>query len=288
MKSLGLGPSPSPVRDVSRLAWRRAAAARLLAPGTSRPVPEETPIAFSYEGAAYAVMMATPADLSDFAVGFSLSERIIASPADLESLETVSTEDGILLRITLANQPASAYWERRRYLAGPSGCGLCGLESLAEAARLPPSVTVGVCITHKDILDAMAALPAWQPMNRLTGALHGAALWLPEKGIVAAREDVGRHNALDKLIGAASRDGIDAVGGAVLLTSRVSVEMIQKAAVLGAPILVAVSAPTALAVRVAEAAGITLVAVARQDGFEIFSHPDRVLGAELGQPAAAD
>jgi FdhD protein len=145
-----------------------------------------------------------------------------------------------------------------------------------------------VHVSSKEVLDAMAALPAWQPINRETGALHAAALWLPGEGIVAAREDVGRHNALDKLIGAVRRDGIAATAGAVLLTSRVSVEMVQKAAILGAPILVAVSAPTALAVRVAETAGITLVAIARRDGFEIFSHPHRIYGTRVEQTAAAD
>ena len=287
MRPLAVGALPHPFSDASRFVWR-AAAARCLTTSTSRSVPEETPIAFSYESAAYAVMMATPADLADFAIGFSLSERIIRSANDIESLEIVSTEDGILLRMSLAQKPATAYWERRRYLAGPSGCGLCGLESLAEAARQPPSVAGGVHVSSQEVLDAMAALPAWQPMNRETGALHAAALWLPGEGIVAAREDVGRHNALDKLIGAVRRDGIAATAGAVLLTSRVSVEMVQKAAILGAPILVAVSAPTALAVRVAETAGITLVAIARRDGFEIFSHPHRIYGTGVEQTAAAD
>jgi FdhD protein len=279
---------PRAIRRVPRRVWRSAAAARFPGSGTCRSVPEETPIAFSYEGAAYAVMMATPADLVDFAVGFSLSEQIIASPQEIETLETVSTEEGILLRMTLAEKPACAYWKRRRRLAGPSGCGLCGLESLAEAARMPPRVSGGISVPAATICEVMPALSASQPLGRATRALHAAALWLPREGIVAAREDVGRHNALDKLIGAVSRDGISARAGAVLLTSRVSVEMVQKTAVLGTPILVAVSAPTALAVRVAEAAGITLVAVARQDGFEVFSHPQRILTRDAGQPAAAD
>ena len=287
MTPFEIGAPPRPFCDASRFVQRRMPGPRL-APRTTRAVPEETAIAFSYEGAAYAVMMATPADLTDFAIGFSLTERIIRSPCDVETLETVSTADGIMLRMSLAHQPSAAYWERRRRLAGPSGCGLCGLESLADAMRAPPPVTGDARLSRKEIFDAMAALPAWQPMNRATGALHAAALWLPTAGIVAAREDVGRHNALDKLIGAAARDGISAAGGAVLLTSRVSVEMIQKAAIFGVPILVAVSAPTALAVRVAEAAGITLAAIARQDGFEIFTHADRLLDVEFEQPAAAD
>ena len=287
MTPLEIGAPPRPFCDASRFVQRRMPGPRL-APRTTRAVPEETAIAFSYEGAAYAVMMATPADLTDFAIGFSLTERIIRSPCDVETLETVSTADGIMLRMSLAHQPSVAYWERRRRLAGPSGCGLCGLESLADAMRAPPPVTGDAGLSRKEIFDAMAALPDWQPMNRATGALHAAALWLPTAGIVAAREDVGRHNALDKLIGAAARDGISAASGAVLLTSRVSVEMIQKAAIFGVPILVAVSAPTALAVRVAEAAGITLAAVARHDGFEIFTHADRLLDVEFEQPAAAD
>jgi len=288
MMPLEIGAVPRPFCEASRLVRRRASGPRLAPPRATRAVPEETAVAFSYEGAAYAVMMATPADLTDFAIGFSLTERIIGSPRDIETLETVSTADGIMLRMNLANRPAAAYWERRRRLAGPSGCGLCGLESLADAMRRPPLVTGGARISHREIFDAMAALPDWQPMNRATGALHAAALWLPGDGIVAAREDVGRHNALDKLIGAAAREGISATGGAVLLTSRVSVEMVQKAAILGVPILVAISVPTALAVRVAETAGITLAAIARHDGFEIFTHPGRLLDSEFEQPAAAD
>jgi FdhD protein len=288
MTPLEISAPPRPFCNAPRRVRRRAPGARLAVPCTTRTVPEETAIAFSYEGAAYAVMMATPADLTDFAVGFSLAERVIGSPHDVETLETVSTADGIMVRMSLAHQPAAAYWERRRRLAGPSGCGLCGLESLADAMRSPPTVAGGARISHEEIFDAMAALPEWQPMNRATGALHAAALWLPGRGIVMAREDVGRHNALDKLIGAAARDGISASGGAVLLTSRVSVEMVQKAAILGAPVLVAVSAPTALAVRVAQTAGITLAAIARQDGFEIFTRADRLLDVEFEQLAAAD
>lgn len=257
----------------------------------SRPVPEETPIAFSYEGLSYAVMMATPTDLGDFAVGFSLTEGIIESLSDIESLEIVPTEGGILLRMSLAESRAARFWERRRYLAGPSGCGLCGLESIAEAIRTPPAVgdgaRDGVSVSQKAIFEAMALLPGLQTLNHATGALHAAALWAPEDGIVCVREDVGRHNALDKLTGAAAQAGFCAANSAVLLTSRVSVEMVQKVAALGAPILVAVSAPTALAVRVAEAAGITLIGIARRDTFESFTHPHRIRGANAGEDGPA-
>jgi FdhD protein len=255
-------------------AWRHAGAGPLPA---LRKVPEETPVAFAYQGAGYAVMMATPADLGDFALGFSLNEGVVRSPDEIETIDIVPTDDGILLRMTLADGAADAFWERRRYLAGPSGCGLCGLESLAQAARQPQRVTGDFRISAAAIATAMASLPGHQPLNRLTGALHAAAYWTPDEGIVVVREDVGRHNALDKLTGAIAGAGLRAAAGAVLLTSRVSVEMVQKAASLGAPILVAVSAPTALALRTAAEAGITLVAVARHDGFETFTNPQRIL-----------
>jgi len=260
-------------REAERVVWRGAAPH---AAAEARRVPEETPIALSYEGAAYAVMMATPADLEDFAMGFSLNERIVRTPAEIEALDIVAVENRILLRMELADASADAFSTRRRRIAGPSGCGLCGIESLAEAAVRPPRVGVGIRVSAADIFGAMEALPALQPMNRLTGALHAAAFWTPGEGIVSAREDVGRHNALDKLTGAAARSGRTGAGGAVLLTSRVSVEMVQKAAIFGATILVAVSAPTALALRAAHEAGITLVAVARRDGFEVFTHAGRV------------
>ena len=261
-------------RDAPRRIWR-CEKSDVGAP--SRVVAEETPVAFAYQGTSYAVMMATPADLEDFAVGFSLNEGVIRSPDEIEELDIVRSDDGIVLRITLANGPADAFWQRRRYLSGPSGCGLCGLESLAQATRRPRPVTGGIRVSGDAIYTAMKLLPARQTMNRLTGALHAAAFWTPDEGIVSVREDIGRHNALDKLTGAVLAAGRSATEGAVLLTSRVSVEMVQKAASLGAAIVVAISAPTALALRVADAAGITLIAVARRDGFETFTHPDRLL-----------
>ena len=259
------------VQAIDRGIWRNGVASE----GT-RFIPEETPLALTYNGGTYAVMMGTPQNLEDFAVGFSLSEGIVKSVDNIRSLEVVRLDDGIELRMWLAPEDAARISERRRHVAGPTGCGICGIESIAEAVRPAAVVSQGQSFTPGEIMAAMQAIAPLQSINLQTRAVHAAAFWSPAGNIVALREDVGRHNALDKLAGSLARSRTDAAGGMVLLTSRVSVEMVQKAAAIGASVMIAVSAPTALAIRTAEAAGITLVAIARQDGFEIFTHGSRV------------
>jgi FdhD protein len=244
-----------------------------------RDVPVEMPVALVYDGATYAVMMASPTDLEAFAIGFSLSEGIIGAPEDIASLEVIEHHNGVELRMWLAEGRARDLVARRRQITGPTGCGLCGVESLEAVASVLATVDSDVTFDAAEIEAALAALPAAQLLNQQTHAVHGAGFWTVEEGLVAIAEDVGRHNALDKLIGGLRRQGVTPSRGIVLLTSRVSVEMVQKAATAGAPVVVAVSAPTGLALKVAEAAGITLVAIARKDGFEIFTHPQRIRGA---------
>jgi FdhD protein len=260
-----------PSRNVHREIWRDG-----LHSSSERPVPEETPVAVVYDGSTYAVMMATPEDLEDFAIGFSLTEGVVLGAADIKSIDIIRSRDGVELRMWLAGSNSQRLRERRRRIAGPTGCGLCGIESLAESIRPAEIVGVGRNFSPEQIMAAMQSIAPLQKLNIETRAVHAAAFWQSSRGVVALREDVGRHNALDKLAGALARDGVAANDGIVVLTSRVSVEMVQKTSMIGASVIVSVSAPTALAVRVANEAGITLAAIARADGFEVFTRTDRI------------
>jgi FdhD protein len=269
-----------PVRTVQRRVWRESGVSEGL-----RTIPEEAALALTYNGGTYAVMMGTPQNLRDFAVGFSLSEGIVQSADDIRSLDIVHLDDGIELRMWLDPSQAERLNERRRHIAGPTGCGICGIDSIAEAVRPAAIVAEGRSFSPQQIMAAMQAVAPLQTINIETRAVHAAAFWMPGRGIVSLREDVGRHNALDKLAGALAQGKIAASEGMVLLTSRVSVEMVQKTAAMGAPLMVAVSAPTALAVRMADAAGITLAAIARADGFEIFTHARRIVASPAPEGA---
>jgi FdhD protein len=261
-----------PLTQTTRLA-RRAAGST----SGNRMVPEETPVAFSFAGTTHAVMMASPADFEDFALGFSLTEGIIESPDEIESIEVEDHGAGIDIQIRLKDQANQKFQARRRRLAGPVGCGLCGIESIEEAMRSVDSVErAAITLSAADIVQSVKLLSKVQPLHAETGAVHAAGFYMPGKGIVQAREDVGRHNALDKLAGALTRKGIDGSTGAVVVTSRVSVEMVQKTAAIGASFIIAVSAPTALAIRTADEAGMTLVALVRGEDFDVFTHPERV------------
>jgi len=260
---------PSVERD--RMTWRGASSRG------PRAVATETPIAFVYDGGTEAVMMATPADLEDFAVGFSLNDGVVASLGDIVEIGVVEVERGIELRMSLRRGERERLITRRRRRAGPVGCGLCGVESIEEALVGLPRVGADLALGAKEIVTAMAALKSQQTLNAQTHAVHAAALYVPGEGTVAVREDVGRHNALDKLAGALARSGRKAADGAILMTSRVSVELVQKTAMMGGGILAAVSAPTALALDEAEAAGITVAGIVRDDGLEVFTHPARIL-----------
>ena len=245
-----------------------------------RRLPEKGAGGRSYNGAPGAGRLPPPADLEDFALGFSLTEGL-ASPTEIDRVEHVETPEGIDLRIWLHSEAGARVAERRRSMTGPVGCGLCGIDSLAEAMR-PPGVLpeTGLRLGVAQVLEAVAALPQKQPLHDATRAVHAAVFFVPGQGLVAVREDVGRHNALDKLAGALLRADQPAGQGAVVLTSRVSIDMVQKCVRLGAPVLIAVSAPTASALDLADRAGLCVVALARPERFEIFTHPHRITDPE--------
>lgn len=244
----------------------------------TRALPDEVPVALVFNGATQAVMMASPADIADFAHGFALSEELIDTLDQVEDFEQHHHDRGIEARFWLHADRAALLHQRRRAMLGPVGCGLCGIDSLEAAMRaLPRLPDSSLRLSSSDVASATDSLRAHQPLHDRTRAAHAAGFLQPGHGITLAREDVGRHNALDKLIGALARQGIDPATGAIVITSRVSVDMVQKCVIAGAPVLIAVSAPTALAVEMAEGANLTLAAFARGDGFDLFAHPHRII-----------
>jgi FdhD protein len=241
-------------------------------------VAEEEPVALTYQRTPHVVMLTTPANLEDLGVGFTLTEAVVQRPEEIKSVEVVRDAGRYEVRIGIAGTRFAALLERQRNLAGRTGCGLCGAETIEQAIRHPAPVGAGPDITVAELHQALAELQTRQSINAETGSVHAAAWALPGKGIQVVREDVGRHNALDKVIGALVRAGTDCSAGYLVITSRASYEMVQKAATVGVALLAAVSAPTALAVRLAQEARVTLVGFVRAHRHVVYAHPHRLQG----------
>src|SRR5438874_6444669 len=255
--------------DVER--WTRGTIAR-----TTDLVAEEVPVALVFHDVPHVVMLATPADLEDYAVGFTLSEGLVARAEEIRGVEVSYGALSADVHITVAWERFTQLLQRRRNLTGRTGCGLCGAESAADAIRECGPVPGGVSVTSAALHAAIAELSGRQPINARTGSVHAAAWVAPGEGMKVVREEVGRQNALDKAIGALSRGRTDFAAGYMLITSRASYEMVQKCATVGISLLVALSAPTAFAVRLAQRSGLTLVAFARADQHVVYAHPHRV------------
>lgn len=246
----------------------------------NRAVASEIPVSLTFNGVAHVVMMMSPEDLEDFALGFALTEQIISVPEELTSIEVRQIEQGYVVQAQIPPALSSHLIEGRRNMVGQTGCGICGVVELAHAIRDLPDVTARPVAGKAEIFKALEALRPLQPLSAETGAVHGAALVSASGEILALREDVGRHNAFDKLIGHAVRNDLPYKDGFVLLTSRCSHELVQKAVVFGVPLLVTVSAPTTLAIDLAKKTGLTLIALARSDSVLCFNDPHGVFGTE--------
>jgi FdhD protein len=265
------GSAPATSRHVAVTRWRRGHNEQ-----ADDEVAEELPVALTYHGVPYVVMLATPADLEDLGYGFSFTESLVDAPGEIREVRVVASSDSCELQITIAAERFAALLQRRRNLAGRSGCGLCGTETIEQAMRAPAAVGAGVSISGTELHGSLAALREQQVLNASTGSVHAAAWCLPGRGVLLTREDVGRHNALDKVVGALIRTQRDAASGYLLISSRASYEMVLKAAIAGVSVLAAISAPTALAIRLAEQCGLTLVGFARDDSHVIYTHPQRL------------
>jgi FdhD protein len=243
---------------------------------SSAEVAEEVPIAFVYNGRPYVVVMGTPSDLDDLAVGFSITEGIVADASRIEHVDAVRANHGIELQIQISPDDADRLGERVRGLVSRTGCGLCGVETIGDALRMPAEVARSLRVDRSALWAASAELSRLQAVNNATSAVHGAG-WSTAGGeLQVAREDVGRHNALDKVLGALGRGGISAASGFIVVTSRASYEMVQKAAARGVELVAAISRPTGLAIRFADAAGVTLVGLLRGESANVYTHPERI------------
>ncbi len=245
-------------------------------------VPEEMPLALVINRLPYAVMLATPADVEDFALGFLLTEGLLAHASELHALELTRSEQGITLHLRVAGPAFTALKEHRRNLAGRTGCGLCGVEDLAQVQRALPRVGAAPPVAAGALRRAAEELQQRQPFHAATGGVHAAAWSNADGQILCAREDIGRHNALDKLVGALVRQETSFAEGFALITSRASFEMVQKSATVGIRLLAAISAPTGMAIRAAERSGVTLAAFVRSDRYTLYSYPQRVLPEGAG------
>lgn len=236
----------------------------------------EVPVALEFNGISHVVMLASPKDLEDFALGFSLTEGIIAQASELYEAEVEERDDGLLVHLQIASERFAKLKERRRNMTGRTGCGLCGTEALDQVRRVVTPVSHQHTFTGNQLLAGMREMQTQQPLQQQSGATHAAA-WMDAQGqVVMVREDVGRHNALDKLIGALVAKGADLSTGALLITSRASYEMVQKAAVMNIGLVAAISAPTSLAVSLAESAGVTLLGFMRDHSYVIYTHSKRL------------
>jgi formate dehydrogenase accessory protein FdhD len=259
------------VQRVDIIRWQR---------GQSLPASDvvavEAPVAISYHGVPYAVMLATPGDLVDFGYGFTLTESLVDSADEIRAVQARQTGDSNELEITVTPERFAALLQRRRNMAGRSGCGLCGTETIEQAMRVPRPVANGILVGHQELHASFDAMKRQQQLNAQSGSVHAAAWCLPGLGLQHLREDVGRHNALDKVIGALIRAPQEAARGYLLISSRASYEMVLKSAVAGVTLLAAISAPTALAIEIAQKCGLTLVGFARDDSHVIYTHPERL------------
>lgn len=239
-------------------------------------IAEEVPISLIYNGLPHVVMLATPTDLEEFALGFSITEGIIKNPQELLSARIYNRSNGIEVQLKIPDRRFQGLTDKGRNLIGRTGCGLCGASTLRQAIRQPKPVHGDLILSAAELRSALTDIKQYQKLNELTGAVHAAAWAVPGQGILTIREDVGRHNALDKLIGFLLRSGKDLSSGFVLVTSRASYEMVQKTAWVGITLLAAISAPTGLAIRLANETGLTLIGFARDDQHVIYTHPQRL------------